>query len=62
MILSDCCFHGFYFQLDSKAMFTVYRIAFAPAGKPCWIELLFTHKNSDFGAILKGAKLHLVDL
>ena len=62
MILSDCCFHGFYFQLDSKAIFTLYRIAFAPAGKPCWIELLFTHKNGDFGAILNGAKLHLVDL
>ena len=40
-------------------MFTVYRITFAPAGKPCWIELLFTHKNSDFGVILKGAKLHI---
>ena len=32
-------------------MFTLYRIAFAPARKPYWIGLLFTQKNGDFGAI-----------
>ena len=34
-----------------KAMFTLYRIAFAPARKPYRIRLLFTHENGDFGAI-----------
>ena len=34
-----------------KAMFTVYRIAFALALKPYAIGLLFTHKNGDFSAI-----------
>ena len=29
-----------------KAMFTVYRRAFAPPRKPYWIGLLFTHKNT----------------
>ena len=60
--LVTAAFTVFYFQLDNKAMLTVYRIAFVPARKPYWIELLFTHNNGDFGAILKGAKLHLVDL
>ena len=32
-------------------MFTLYRIGFTPARKPHRIGLLFTHKNSDFGAI-----------
>ena len=35
----------------TEAMFTLYRIAFAPARNPYPIELLFTHKNSDFSAI-----------
>ena len=45
-------------------MFTVHRIAFAPALKPYRIGLPFTHKNSDFFAIseLKGAKLCRADL
>ena len=30
---------------------TLHRITFVPAGKLYWIELLFTHKNSDFGTI-----------
>ena len=34
-----------------EPMFTQYRIAFAPARKPYRIELLFTHKNGDFGEI-----------
>ena len=34
-----------------KAVFTPYRRAFARARKPSRIELLFTHKNDDFGAI-----------
>ena len=33
-------------------MFILYRIvSFTPARKPFQIDLLFTHKNSDFGAI-----------
>ena len=32
-------------------MFTQYRIAYALARKPYRIELLFTHKNGDFGEI-----------
>ena len=32
-------------------MFTLYRIGFTPARKPHRIGLLFTHKDSDFGAI-----------
>ena len=32
-------------------MFTLYRIGFTPARKPYRIGLLFTHKDSDFGAI-----------
>ena len=32
-------------------MFTLYRIALVPAQKQYRIELLFTHKNGDFGAI-----------
>jgi len=32
-------------------MLTLYRKAFAPARKPYWIGLLFTHKNCDFDAI-----------
>ena len=32
-------------------MFTLYRVAFTPASKPYRIELLFTYKNGDFGAI-----------
>ena len=35
----------------TKAMFTIYQIAFALARKPYLTRLLFTHKNSDFGAI-----------
>ena len=35
----------------SKAVFTLYLIAFALEGKPFRIVLLFTHKNGDFGAI-----------
>ena len=35
----------------SKAMFTLYLIAFAPAQKLYRIGLPFTHKNGDFGAI-----------
>ena len=34
----------------SKAMFTLYLIAFAPARKQYRMGLLFTHKNGDFGA------------
>ena len=33
------------------ALFTLCRMAFAPARKPYRIGLLFTHKNRDFGAI-----------
>ena len=32
-------------------MYTLYRVAFAPARKPYRLGLLFTHKNGDFGAI-----------
>ena len=32
-------------------MFTQYRRAFEPARKPYRIEILFTHKNGDFGDI-----------
>ena len=32
-------------------MFTLYRIGFTPARVPYRIGLLFTHKDSDFGAI-----------
>ena len=32
-------------------MFTLYRIAFAPARKPYRIGLLFTYENGDFGTI-----------
>ena len=32
-------------------MFTLYQVAFTPASKPYRIELLFTYKNGDFGAI-----------
>ena len=32
-------------------IFTSYRIAFAPPRKSYRIQLLFTHKNGDFGAI-----------
>ena len=35
----------------SKAVFTIYQIAFAPAKKPYRIGLLFSHKNGDYGAI-----------
>ena len=34
-----------------KAMFTHYRIAFAPARKPNQIGLLFTQKNGDLGVV-----------
>ena len=34
-----------------KAMFTLYRIAFAPARKPYQILLLFTQKNGDLGVV-----------
>jgi len=34
-----------------KAMFTLYRIAFASVRKPYREGLLFTHENGDFGAI-----------
>ena len=34
-----------------NAMFTLSRIVLAPAGKPYRIELLFTNKNGDYGAI-----------
>ena len=33
-----------------KALFTLYRMSFAPARKPYRIGLLFTHTSSDFGA------------
>ena len=33
------------------AMFTLYRIVFAPTQKPYRIGLLFTHKNRDFGQV-----------
>ena len=36
---------------DDYALFTIYQTSFAPARKPYWIGLLFTHKNSDFSAI-----------
>ena len=46
-----------------KAMFTLYRIAFAPARKPYRIRLLFTHENGDFGAnFCNGANLRRADL
>ena len=47
-----------------EAMFTPYQTAFAPARKPHRIELLFRHKNGDFGAISveNRAKLRRVDL
>ena len=35
----------------TKAIFTLPQIAFSPARKPYRIELLFTQKNGDFGAI-----------
>ena len=35
----------------SKAMFTLWRMAFAPAKKQYRIGLLFSHKNGDFGVI-----------
>ena len=35
----------------TKVMFTLYRIAFAPARRPYQIGLLFTHKSGDFGVI-----------
>jgi len=38
-------------------MFTLYQIAFAPLRNSYWIKLLFTHKNGDFGAMLRGAHL-----
>ena len=38
--------------MKTKAIFTLHRIAFAPARECYWIgRLLFTPKNSDFGAI-----------
>ena len=38
-----------------KAMFTVYRIAFAPPRKPYWIGLLFTHKKKTVVAAWREA-------
>ena len=38
-------------KLYSRAMFTLYRIAFAPPRKSYRIERLFTHKNCFGGAI-----------
>ena len=38
----------------SKAMFKLYRIAFEPTRKPLegfYVWFLFTHENSDFGAM-----------
>lgn len=35
----------------SRALFTLYQIALAPARKSYWAGLLFTHNNRDFGAI-----------
>ena len=32
-------------------IFTLCRLALASARKPYWIEIVFTHKNGDFGAI-----------
>ena len=37
--------------MKTSAIFTLHRIAFAPARKCYRIGLPFTHKNSDFGAI-----------
>ena len=45
-------------SLKTKAMFILYRTAFAWARKSYRIGLLTTHKNGDFGAIFcNGAKL-----
>ena len=44
-------FHRVWLRCVNKAMFTLSRIAFAQALKPYRTGLLFTHKNSDFGAI-----------
>ena len=38
-----------YVQVSIKPIVTIYRIAFAPAQKPYWRGLLFTHENRDFG-------------
>ena len=34
---------------EFTAMFTLYRSSIAPARKPFWVGLQFTHKNCDFG-------------
>ena len=44
-------FHSVWLRCVNKAMFTLSQIAFAQALKPYRTGLLFTHKNSDFGAI-----------
>ena len=44
-------FHSVWLRYVNKAMLTLSRIAFARAPKPYRTGLLFTHKNSDFGAI-----------
>ena len=38
-------------QVVVKAVFTLYRVAFAPPRKSYQIGLLFTHKNGSSGAI-----------
>ena len=47
-----------------EAMFTPYQIAPSPKGKPHRIELLFRHKNGDFGeiSVKNRAKLRRADL
>ena len=40
-----------------KAMFTVYRIAFAPPRKPYWMGLLYTQKNGCGGVISETERL-----
>ena len=49
-------------ESNTKAMFTLYRIAFAPTRKPYRIGLLlFTrHKNGDFGAISVRKRSYLM--
>ena len=45
-------------QSETKAMFTLYRIVFAPARKPYRIGLLFTYENGDFGTISVTERSH----
>ena len=47
--------------MSIKALFTLYRIAFAPALKLYRIGLLFTRKNGDFGAIFETERIFNVE-